>query len=120
MVDNSDSHLDAIFNALSDRTRRQILLTLLEEDLTVNTLAAPFEMSLAAISKHIQVLTKAGLISQHRVGRNKWCRLEIDAFKPVAFWIESYGQFLDESFDALERVIELQNDPAFLSLEDLE
>lgn len=108
MVENSEQRLDTIFAALSDTTRRTILLTLLEEDMTVQDIAQPFDMTLAAISKHIQILTKAGLITQTKIGRQRWCRLEVDAFKPIAFWIESYGQFLDDDFDALERVIELQ------------
>ena len=120
MVDNSENRLDALFAALSDRTRRAILLALLEGDAKVKDLAVPFDMSMAAVSKHIQILTRAGLVSQHKVGREKWCRLEHDQFKPAALWIESYGLFLDESFDALERVLELQEDDNFLSLSSLD
>ncbi|MBL4872240.1 MAG: metalloregulator ArsR/SmtB family transcription factor [Rhodobacteraceae bacterium] len=108
MVETSNVHLDALFGALSDQTRRAILLMLLEGDLTVKDIAAPFEMSLAAVSKHIQILAKAGLITQHKSGREKWCRLDPNALKPAAFWLESYGQFLDDSFDLLEQLIELQ------------
>ena len=82
---------------------------LLEGDLTVKDLAKPFEMSLAAVSKHIQILVKAGLITQHKSGREKWCKLELDALKPAAIWIESYGQFIDDSFELLEKIIEMQN-----------
>jgi len=81
---------------------------LLEGDLTVKEIAAPFEMSLAAVSKHIQVLAKAGLLTQHKSGREKWCRLDPNALKPAAFWLESYGQFPDDSFDLLEQLIEQQ------------
>lgn len=119
MVDDPENHMDAIFAALSDRTRRAILLALLEGDQTVKTLAEPFETSLAAISKHIQILAKSGLITQHKSGREKWCRLELDAFKPAAFWIESYGQFLDDGFNALEKMIELQKNSDFLKIEGL-
>jgi len=108
MVENSNLRLDALFGALSDQTRRTILLMLLEGDLTVKDIAAPFEMSLAAVSKHIQILAKAGLLTQHKSGREKWCRLDPNALKPAAFWLESYGQFLDDSFDLLEQLIELQ------------
>ncbi|OUS05824.1 transcriptional regulator [Rhodobacterales bacterium 52_120_T64] len=108
MVENSNSRLDALFASLSDQTRRSILLMLLESDLTVKEIAAPFEMSLAAVSKHIQILVKAGLLTQHKSGREKWCRLDPNALKPAAFWLESYGQFLDEGFELLEQLIELQ------------
>lgn len=120
MVDDPEIRMDAIFAALSDRTRRAILLILLEGDQTVKTLAEPFDMSLAAISKHIQILAKSGLITQHKAGREKWCRLEHDAFKPAAFWIESYGQFLDDGFEILERALEMQEDKNFLRLGDLD
>ena len=116
MVDNTETRLDALFAALSDRTRRAILLALLEGDTTVKALAAPFDMSMAAVSKHIQILTRAGLVSQHKVGREKWCRLEHDAFRPAALWIESYGQFLEDSFDILEKALKLQEDGDYLDL----
>lgn len=108
MVEDSNYRLDALFATLSDQTRRAILLMLLEGDLTVKEIAAPFEMSLAAVSKHIQILAKAGLLTQHKSGREKWCRLDPNALKPAVFWLESYGQFLDDSFDLLEQLIELQ------------
>lgn len=81
---------------------------LLERDLTVKELAEPFDMSLAAVSKHIQILARAGLITQNKSGREKWCKLELDALKPAAFWIESYGQFIDDSFELLEQIIVMQ------------
>ena len=108
MVEDSNIRLDALFASLSDQTRRAILLMLLEGDLTVKEIAKPFEMSLAAVSKHIQILAKAGLLTQHKSGREKWCRLDTNALKPAAFWLESYGQFLDDSFELLEELIELQ------------
>ncbi len=120
MVDDPDSRLDAIFAALSDRTRRMILLTLLEGDQTVKALAEPYDMSLAAVSKHLQILAQAGLISQHKEGREKRCQLEHDAFKTAAFWIESYGAFIDDGFDVLERALALQTDSDYLALTDSE
>jgi DNA-binding transcriptional ArsR family regulator len=108
MVENSNAQLDALFASLSDQTRRAILLMLLNRDMTVKEIAEPFEMSLAAVSKHIQILAKAGLLSQIKSGREKWCKLDTNALKPAAFWLESYGQFLDDSFDLLEQLIELQ------------
>ncbi|MEE9453096.1 MAG: metalloregulator ArsR/SmtB family transcription factor [Paracoccaceae bacterium] len=120
MVEDSEHHLDLVFAALSDRTRRTILLTLLEGDLSVKDIAAPFDISLAAISKHIQILTKAELVTQTKIGRTKLCHLEMDAFSPAAFWIESYGQFLDDGFDTLERALALQSEPDFLRIPDLD
>ena len=81
---------------------------LLAGDLTVKEIAKPFGMSLAAVSKHIQILVKAGLLTQHKSGREKWCKLDPNALKPAAFWLESYGQFADDSFELLEKLIELQ------------
>ncbi len=120
MVEDQDSRLDALFAALSDRTRRAILLALLEGDATVKTLAEPFDMSMAAVSKHIQILGKAGLVTQLKTGREKWCRLEHDAFKPAALWIESYGQFLDDSFETLEKALALQAEEGYLDLPELD
>jgi len=108
MVEDPNIRLDALFASLSDQTRRAILLMLLEGDMTVKDIADPFDMSLAAISKHVQILVKAGLVSQHKSGREKWCRLDPNALKPAAFWIESYGQFADDSFEMLEQLIEMQ------------
>ena len=73
--------LDTVFAALADPTRRAILAMLLEDDMAVTDVAEPFEMSLAAISKHLAVLTEAGLISQEKRGRVKWCKLEPDALR---------------------------------------
>ena len=70
-----------MFSALADPTRRAILSMLLEDDMAVTDVAEPFTMSLAAISKHLQVLAEAGLISQEKRGRLKWCKLEPDALR---------------------------------------
>ncbi|MEO0829550.1 MAG: metalloregulator ArsR/SmtB family transcription factor, partial [Pseudomonadota bacterium] len=76
--------LDIVFSALADPTRRTILRLLLEDDMAVTDVADPFEMSLAAISKHLTILTKAGLISQEKRGRVKWCKLEPDALRAAS------------------------------------
>ncbi|PPB80443.1 DNA-binding transcriptional ArsR family regulator [Albidovulum inexpectatum] len=94
--------LDAIFAALADPTRRQILMMLLEDDMAVTDVAAPFEMSLAAISKHLAVLAEAGLISQERRGRVKWCKLEPDAMRAASVWIQGFGLFDPLDLDAFE------------------
>lgn len=101
----SDAHLDATFAALADPTRRAIVTRLLEGDCTVGDLAAPFEMSLAAVSKHLAILTRAGLVSQRREGRAKWCRLEVTSLRPAALWMEAFGSFGSDDLDALEDLL---------------
>jgi len=98
--------LDTVFSALSDPTRRTILTMLLEDDMAVTDVAEPFEMSLAAISKHLSVLTAAGLISQERRGRVKWCKLEPDALRDASIWMQSFGQFEAVNLDAFEAFLE--------------
>ncbi|MEM1373157.1 MAG: metalloregulator ArsR/SmtB family transcription factor [Pseudomonadota bacterium] len=94
--------LDTVFAALSDPTRRAILQMLLEDDMAVTDVAEPFEMSLAAVSKHLTVLTLAGLISQEKRGRVKWCKLEPDALRDASIWMQSFGQFEAVNLDAFE------------------
>lgn len=97
--------LDATFAALADPTRRTILSMLLEDDMAVTDVAAPFDMSLAAISKHLQVLAEAGLISQEKRGRVKWCKLEPDALRAASVWMQGFGQFEPVNLDAFERFL---------------
>ncbi len=91
--------LDRCFAALADQTRRQIVRRLLAGDATVGDLAEPFEMSLAAISKHIAVLGQAGLVTQRREGRVKWCRLEVDGLHEAAIWLTAFGEFSGTDID---------------------
>jgi len=98
--------LDATFAALADPTRRQILAMLLEDDMAVTDVAEPFEMSLAAISKHLVVLTNAGLISQEKRGRVKWCKLEPDALRDASVWMQAFGQFEPVHLESFERFLE--------------
>ncbi|MEL7257855.1 MAG: metalloregulator ArsR/SmtB family transcription factor [Pseudomonadota bacterium] len=100
--------LDTVFAALADPTRRAILIMLLEDDMAVTDVAEPFEMSLAAVSKHLTILTKAGLISQERRGRVKWCKLEPDAMRDASVWMQSFGQFEAVNLDAFERFLEAE------------
>jgi DNA-binding transcriptional ArsR family regulator len=99
------SSLDLIFSALSDPTRRQILTLLLEDDMAVTDVAEPFEMSLAAISKHLSVLSNAGLIQQERRGRVKWCKLEPDAMRAASIWLQGFGQFDAVDLDQFEQFL---------------
>ncbi|EBA12354.1 ArsR/SmtB family transcription factor [Roseobacter sp. CCS2] len=94
--------LDTIFAALADPTRRAILAMLLEDDMAVTDVAEPFEMSLAAISKHLGVLTAAGLISQEKRGRVKWCKLEPDMLREASVWMQGFGQMDAIDLDAFE------------------
>ena len=100
--------LDTTFAALADPTRRAILVTLLEDDMAVTDVAEPFAMSLAAISKHLGVLTRAGLISQEKRGRVKWCKLEPDALRDASIWMQSFGQFEAVNLDAFERFLKAE------------
>ncbi len=104
--------LDQVFSALADPTRRAILTMLLEDDMAVTDVAEPFEMSLAAISKHLMILTRAGLIAQEKRGRVKWCKLEPDAMRAASVWMQGFGQFEPVNLEAFERFLarELQED----------
>lgn len=97
--------IDQVFAALADPTRRTILAMLLEDDMAVTDVAEPFEMSLAAISKHLTVLMTAGLISQEKRGRVKWCKLEPDAMRDASIWMQGFGQFEPINLDAFERFL---------------
>lgn len=111
MPEPSPSRLDTVFAALADPTRRAILTMLLEDDMAVTDVAEPFQMSLAAISKHLQVLAEAGLISQEKRGRVKWCKLEPYAMAGAVTWIQSFGQLDPMDFDAFERFLETELTP---------
>lgn len=101
-------HLDQVFAALADPTRRAILAMLLEDDMAVTDVAHPFEMSLAAISKHLRVLTAAGLISQERRGRVIWCKLEPDSLRPASVWMQGFGLFEPIHLDDFEKFLASQ------------
>lgn len=98
--------LDLVFAALADPTRRAILTALLDGDRTVGELAQPHEISLAAISKHLAVLARAGLVAQFRTGRITVCRLEVDGLRAAGLWMQGVGGFAPEDYDALEALVE--------------
>lgn len=100
--------LDTVFAALADPTRRSILSMLLEDDMAVTDVAEPFDISLAAISKHLGVLSRAGLISQERRGRVTWCKLEPDALREASVWMQGFGQFEPVNLEAFERFLEAE------------
>ena len=94
--------LSSIFAALADPTRRAILARLIEGHASVTELAEPFEMSLPAVSKHLKVLERAGLISRGREAQWRPCRLTASPLKDVADWVEHYRRFWDQSLDRLD------------------
>jgi DNA-binding transcriptional ArsR family regulator len=104
------NRLSATFAALADPTRRAILARLASGEASVTELAAPFEMSMPAISKHLKVLERAGLIVRGREAQWRPCRLQADPLKDVAGWVEPYRRFWDESFARLDQyLIELKD-----------
>jgi DNA-binding transcriptional ArsR family regulator len=105
MVNNSKK-LDSVFAALSDPTRRAILSQLAASDSTVTDLAKPHNMSLPAVSKHLTVLERAGLIRREKNGRVHRMKLRAEAMKDAAAWIAFYSKFWTEKLDALANYIE--------------
>ena len=100
--DLTSDQLTTTFAALADPTRRAILARLASGETSVTEIAEPFEMSLPAISKHLKVLERAGLIARGREAQYRPCRLEAGPLKDAAKWIEHYRRFWEQSFDRLE------------------
>lgn len=103
-----EPRLDLVFAALADPTRRAILTMLLEDDMAVTDVAEPFAMSLPAISKHLAILVRAGLIAQEKRGRVKWCKLDPDALKAASVWMQGFGQFEPVNLDDFERFLQAE------------
>lgn len=97
--------LSLTFSALADPTRRAILARLSKGEATVNELAAPFDISPPAITKHLKVLEKAGLISRGKEAQWRPCQLNGEALKPAVDWMEQYRMFWEESFDRLDEYL---------------
>jgi DNA-binding transcriptional ArsR family regulator len=103
--------LNATFAALADPTRRAILARLMSGEASVSELAAPFKMSLPAISKHLKVLERSGLITRGREAQWRPCRLEAGPLKEIADWVEEYRRFWGQSFNHLDDYLhELQTE----------
>lgn len=96
-----DESLNLVFSALSDPVRRHILSLLDEQKLLVSEIAEHFDISLQAVSKHIQVLVRAGLIQQQRTGRVSLCRLDAGPISEAAVWINQYSKYWQNQFDTL-------------------
>lgn len=105
MVDKYSPRLDAVFHALADPTRRAMLRDLGKRPCTVGELAAPFDISLAGASKHIQVLERAGLIQREIQGRTHLCRLDARPLHAGAEWLRHYERFWNRKLDVLEALL---------------
>jgi DNA-binding transcriptional ArsR family regulator len=101
----TSQQLDATFSALADPTRRAILARLSNGEASVTELAEPFQMSLPAVSKHLKVLEKAGLITRGREAQWRPCRLQPEPLREAADWIEQYRRLWDERFDNLGELL---------------
>jgi len=107
-----EEQLDSVFAALADPTRRAILSRLARGEKSVSELAEPFDMSMPAISKHLKVLERAGLIERGREAQWRPCRLNAKPLKKAAGWIEHYRKFWEESFDRLDEYLKALQKPA--------
>ncbi len=105
MVDNKADSLDTVLMALADPTRRAILKQLSRREYTVNEIAEPYDISLAGVSKHIQVLEKAKLVVKRKEGRIQHCRLNPQPLGGVAKLLLEYKRFWENQFDALEKYL---------------
>jgi DNA-binding transcriptional ArsR family regulator len=104
MVEHSD-HLDAVFQALSDPTRRAMLSRLAERERTIGELATPFSMSFAGASKHVRVLENAGLVTRTIRGRTHLCRLRAARLAEANAWLRRYERFWTDRLDKLEQLL---------------
>lgn len=109
MVEYS-KHLDAVFHALSDPTRRAMLGQLAERELTIGELATPFEMSFAGASKHVRVLENAGLVTRTIRGRTHLCRLEAARLAEADAWLRRYERFWSAKLDMLEALLRAEDE----------
>jgi len=105
MVELPPARLDAVFHALADPTRRAMLRRLTDAPLSVGELAAPLSMSLAAASKHIKALERAGLVRRQVKGRTHLCRLEAQPLEAADSWLSFYRRFWTEQFDRLDALL---------------
>ena len=101
VTDIAEHRLDAVFSALSDPVRRAILEMIAERELLVSEIASAFDISLQAVSRHIQVLVRAGLVQQQRSGRISRCRIETGPLYDAAVWLNRYTQYWQDQFDLL-------------------
>ena len=101
----AEQHLDRVFQALADPTRRAILARLTAGDATVGGLCEPLPLSFAAVSKHLGVLERAGLVTREARGRQRLCRINPAALKDARAWLEVHERFWNERLDALDALV---------------
>ena len=106
MAEKDEKFLDSVFYALSNKTRRNIVLQLTEKDLTVNELAEKYDMTLQGVSKHIHVLVKSGLVAQTREGRTKYCKFNYEHLSKISELIDQYRAFWERRLEALDEYFE--------------
>jgi DNA-binding transcriptional ArsR family regulator len=105
------TQLDQIFNSLADRTRRDILKRLVNQELSVSEVAEPYDMSLAAVSKHLKVLEKANLLGRRRDGKRYILRADVGPLKEVDNWIDFYREYWEDAFNQMDDYLtELQKE----------
>src|SRR5688500_15102981 len=109
MVEHHSAQLDQIFRALADPTRRAMLRRLAMQGRSVGELAEPLDMSLAAASKHIQVLERAGLVEREIQGRTHLCRLSAGPLAHIQDWLKYYERFWNQRLDALETLLKAED-----------
>jgi DNA-binding transcriptional ArsR family regulator len=105
MVEHSQASLDRVFSAVSDATRRTILETLAKKPATITEIATPFSVSLNAVSKHVMVLERAGLIRREIHGREHLCWFDPQPLREATAWLDHYRQFWNVRLDALEKYV---------------
>jgi DNA-binding transcriptional ArsR family regulator len=116
-VEVTDDRLSRVFAALADPTRRDIVARLATHDATVNELAAPYDVTVQAVSKHLRVLEDAGLVSRSRDAQRRPCHLEAEVFDLMTKWIERYRREAEERFRRLDAVLEQMDDSPMLGTE---
>ncbi len=105
MTPASNEHLQGAFRALADPTRREIVLMLRDRDMTIAEVSQHFDMTRAAVKKHLIVLTEGDLITMRRKGRETFNHLEPQALKPVQDWFEHFSRFWDDKLTALQKAV---------------
>jgi DNA-binding transcriptional ArsR family regulator len=108
---DASARLDATFIALADPTRRAILARLKQGDASVNELAAPFDISQPAVSKHLKILERAGLVSRTNVGTSRPVKIEAGPMREAADWLEKYREFWEKSYQRLDALLEILQTP---------
>ena len=110
MTDKNSDSMDKVFYALSNTTRRNIVLELTKKNLTVNELAEKYDMTLQGVSKHIHVLVNAGLVSQEKKGRTKYCKFNYQQLSKISELLDRYRAFWERRLDALDNFIKERNE----------